>query len=57
MMTAALIRRSHWTCMKSRAGSFRISMRRSHYIPDVCRELGLPCVSLLGLMRREKWVF
>ncbi len=30
--------------------------RRSHYIPDVCRELGLPCISLLGLMRREKWV-
>lgn len=28
---------------------------RSHYIPDVCRELGIPCVSLLGLMRREGW--
>jgi hypothetical protein len=28
---------------------------RSHYIPDVCRELGIPCVSLLGLMRRESW--
>ena len=27
----------------------------SHYIPDMCRELGLPYVSLLGLMRREKW--
>lgn len=29
--------------------------RRTHFIPDVCRELGLPCISLLGLMRREKW--
>lgn len=30
---------------------------RSHYIPNVCRELGLPCISLLGMMRREKWMF
>lgn len=28
---------------------------RSHYIPDVCRELGIPCISLLGLLRREGW--
>lgn len=31
--------------------------RRTHFIPDVCRELGLPCISLLGLMRRENWKF
>jgi hypothetical protein len=30
--------------------------RRTHFIPDVCRELGIPCISLLGLMRRERWV-
>ena len=29
--------------------------RRTHFIPDVCRELGVPCISLLGMMRREKW--
>lgn len=29
--------------------------KRTHFIPDVCRELGLPCISFLGLMRREKW--
>ncbi len=29
--------------------------RRTHFVPDVCRELGVPCISLLGLMRREKW--
>lgn len=29
--------------------------KRSHYIPDVCRELGIPCFNFLGLMRREKW--
>jgi hypothetical protein len=31
--------------------------RRTHFIPDVCRELGLTCISLLGLMRREGWKF
>jgi hypothetical protein len=30
--------------------------RRTHFIPDVCRELGIPCISLLGLMRRERWM-
>ena len=30
---------------------------KDHYIPDVCRDLGLPCINLLGLFRREKWVF
>ncbi|MDP1650159.1 MAG: DUF4411 family protein [Rubrivivax sp.] len=29
--------------------------RRTHFIPDVCRELGIPCISLLGMMRRERW--
>lgn len=31
--------------------------RRSYFIPDVCRDLGVPCINLLGMMRREKWVF
>lgn len=30
---------------------------KDHYIPDVCRELGVPCINLLGLMRRQQWVF
>ena len=29
--------------------------RKSHFIPDVCRDLGIPCINLLGMMRREKW--
>lgn len=29
--------------------------KRSHFIPDVCREMGIPCFNLLGLMRRENW--
>ncbi|RJQ50218.1 MAG: DUF4411 family protein [Nitrospiraceae bacterium] len=33
------------------------SAKRTHYIPDVCRDLGIPCINLLGLMRREKWTF
>ncbi|MBI3869307.1 MAG: DUF4411 family protein [Verrucomicrobia bacterium] len=31
--------------------------KRTHFIPDVCRELGISCISLLGLMRREAWKF
>ncbi len=31
--------------------------RRTHYIPDVCRESGIASVSFLGLMRRERWRF
>jgi Domain of unknown function (DUF4411) len=31
--------------------------KRTHFIPDVCRELGIPSISLLGLMRREGWKF
>jgi hypothetical protein len=30
---------------------------KAYYIPDVCRDLGVACINLLGLMRREKWVF
>ncbi len=30
---------------------------KQYYIPDVCRDLGVACITLLGLMRREKWVF
>lgn len=33
------------------------SAKRTHYIPDVCRDLGIPCINLLGLMRRENWNF
>src|SRR5258708_7641456 len=31
--------------------------RRTHFIPDACRELEVPCISFLGLMRREGWIF
>jgi hypothetical protein len=31
--------------------------KRTHFIPDVCRELGIPCIGFLGLMRREGWRF
>lgn len=31
------------------------SPKRTHFIPDVCRDLGIPCINLLGLMRREGW--
>ncbi len=31
--------------------------KQTYYIPDVCRDLGVSCINLLGLMRREKWAF
>ncbi|OVE78160.1 hypothetical protein BVX98_01085 [bacterium F11] len=31
--------------------------KRTHFIPDVCRELGIPCFGLLGLIRQESWTF
>jgi hypothetical protein len=31
--------------------------KKNHYIPDVCRDLGIPCINLLGLMRKERWKF
>jgi hypothetical protein len=30
---------------------------RTHFIPDVCRAIGVQCIDLLELMRREKWSF
>ena len=39
------------------AASEKRNPKRSHYVPDVCRELGIPCFNFLGLMRREKWKF
>ncbi len=39
------------------SASEKRSPKRSHYIPDVCRELGISCFNFLGLMRREKWKF
>jgi hypothetical protein len=29
--------------------------KRTHFIPDVCRELGITCISFLGMMRKEGW--
>lgn len=30
---------------------------RSHYIPDVCNALSIPCINLVELMREEHWSF
>jgi len=39
------------------AASEKHKPKRTHFIPDVCRDLGIPCINLLGLMRREGWTF
>ena len=31
--------------------------RERPHIPDVCRDLGIPCINILQLCRVQKWVF
>jgi hypothetical protein len=31
--------------------------KQDYYIPDVCRDLGIHCTNLLGLLRKENWKF
>ena len=31
--------------------------RERPHIPDVCRDLGIPCINILQLCRAQKWVF
>lgn len=31
--------------------------KKHYYIPDVCRDLGVTCINMQGLMRRERWSF
>jgi len=37
------------------SSSQKVRPRRTHYIPDVCSGLGIPCINILGMMRREGW--
>lgn len=30
---------------------------RTHFIPDVCRGMNIPCMDLIEMMRRERWSF
>ena len=30
---------------------------KRYYIPDVCRDLGIPCINMLGLTPKQKWTF
>ena len=39
------------------AASEKHKPKQTHFIPDVCRDLGIPCINLIGLMRREGWRF
>jgi hypothetical protein len=37
------------------SSSHKVRPKRTHYIPDVCSGLGIPCINILGMMRREGW--
>lgn len=39
------------------AAAEKSNPKRTHYIPDVCRELGIGCIAFLDLLRREGWTF
>jgi hypothetical protein len=54
----ALARMRHGTVVTQETpAAEKRNPQRTHFIPDVCRELGIPCISLLGLIRREGWRF
>lgn len=50
----ALARQNGWTVV---TGERRTGRPDRPNIPDVCEALGLPCFSLLELIRREGWTF
>lgn len=54
----ALAKLRGWTVVSQEtSASEKRKPPKSYYIPDVCRHLGIPCINLLGLMRKEGWTF
>jgi len=43
----------HGACVVSQEGFARKKIK----IPDVCSDMGIECINLLGMMRREGWTF
>ncbi len=54
----ALAKLKGWTVVthETPARSKKYALR-THFIPDVCQAIGVQCIDLLELMRREKWSF
>ncbi len=54
----ALARLKGWTVLTQETFAHeKPKSRKKFYIPDVCSDLGIGCINLLGLMRREDWSF
>jgi hypothetical protein len=54
----ALAKLNNWTVVTHETPALRKKMAlRTHFIPDVCREIGVICIDLLDLMRNEGWNF
>lgn len=54
----ALAKLRGWTVVSQETSAHeKCKPAKSYYIPDVCRDLGVPCINLLGLMRKEGWTF
>jgi hypothetical protein len=54
----ALAKQRNWIVVSQETSAHeKRNPRKRYYIPDVCRDLGISCINLLGLMRREGWSF
>jgi hypothetical protein len=54
----AMAKVNKWTVVTHETpASAKKHPQRSHYVPDICSALKIPCIDLLDLMRREKWIF
>lgn len=54
----AMAKLNNWTVVSQETSvSEKRRPAKHYYIPDVCRDLGVACINLLGLMRKEGWTF
>lgn len=54
----ALAKHPNWTVVSQETSVHeKPNPRKQYYIPNVCRDLGIPCINLPGLMRKERWAF
>ena len=57
VIAMAMVREDGIVISQETSAAEKRNPKKAYFIPDVCRDLGVPCINLLGLMRREKWVF
>jgi len=54
----ALAKKKKWTVVSQETSvKEKHKARKKYFIPDVCGYLEIPCINLLGLIRKEGWTF